>query len=55
MLHLITVFGQWKTDNVGWDFVLDPSKKRNVFFVEEDIWNMSIFSAWFVKITILVR
>ncbi|KAF2595389.1 hypothetical protein F2Q70_00042300 [Brassica cretica] len=24
-------------DNVGWEFVLDPSKKGNVFFVEGDI------------------
>ena len=31
MLHLITVFGQWKMDNVGWEFVLDPSKKEICF------------------------
>ena len=36
ILHLITVFGQWKMDNVGWEFVLDPSKKGNALFVEDD-------------------
>lgn len=35
MLHLITVFGQWKMDNVGWEFVLDPSNKGNALFVED--------------------
>ncbi|KAL0803144.1 hypothetical protein Bca101_058320 [Brassica carinata] len=37
MLHLITVFGQWKMGNVGGEFVLDQCKKGNSFFVEDDI------------------
>lgn len=37
MVHLITVFGQWKMGNVGGEFVLDQCKKGNSFFVEDDI------------------
>lgn len=37
MLQLFTVFGQWKMDNVGWEFFLDLSKKGNVFVVEEEM------------------
>ncbi|WZY72721.1 hypothetical protein YC2023_004961 [Brassica napus] len=36
MLHLITVFGQWKIDHGGWEFILDPSKKGIALFVEDD-------------------
>lgn len=37
MLHVVTVFGEWKMDNGGWEFLLDTSKKGNALFVEDNI------------------
>ncbi|KAH0903774.1 hypothetical protein HID58_043277 [Brassica napus] len=36
-------------DNVGWEFVLDPLRRRMLCLLKT-IRNMKIFSAWFVKI-----